>query len=406
MIDEKNPDETALLAVSTDSHEDSRRAIRYVEQIYGVPLTFPLLADTGHKVIGRYGLLNMGTATGPRTRKFATSSTLILDKEGRVGWRMVEENWKTRPTNELILVALDRVRRGEDASDVTLQSVAMKHPAGGVTVTAPAEERTADDMVLVPSGSFKMGGRGGLTLKLDASEHEVELQAYYIDKYEVTNPEYRLFVEYMEKTNDHSRCRPLEPGQKDHTPQYWNDPRYSQDDFPVVGVDWFDACAYCAWAGKTLPTEAQWERAARAGLEGQNYPWGDETDKSKANLARGAGEGGAFARDLGQADPDQELQNRSPKPVGSYQPNVFGLYDMHGNAEEWCWDWYSQGYYRQSPPNNPQGPNSGALKVVRGGSWHHGRGMLAQRYTHPPDQRFPFLGFRCVKAVSDDQALK
>ena len=397
MIDEKNPDETALLAVSTDSHEDSRRAIRYVEQIYGVHLTFPLLADAEHRVIDRYGLLNIGTASGPRTRRFATAGTFILDKLGVVQWRMVEDNWKIRATNELILTALDRIKREEDASDVTLKSVAMKNPPGAGPVPPTPAEGTVENMVLVASGPFKMGGQGRLTG--DAPEHEVDSDAYYIDKYEVTNREYRLFLEYLKKTNDHSRCHALEPGEKDHTPRYGNDPRYSRDDFPVVGVDWFDAYAYCAWAGKALPTEAQWERAARGGLEGQDYPWGNELDESKANLNPEVGERAAELRDLGQADPDQDLQNRGPKPVGSYKPNGFGLYDTTGNVEEWCLDWYDQDYYRQSPHKNPRGPNSGVVKVTRGGSWHHGKGRVATRYTHPPDQRTAFFGFRCMRPV-------
>jgi len=260
--------------------------------------------------------------------------------------------------------------------------------------TAPAAEREAlGEMILIDAGSFRMGVSGGR----DSAQHEVELDAYYIDKYEVTNQRYHQFLEDIKESNDHSRCHPLESRNKDHTPLYWNDPRYGKDDFPVVGVDWFDADAYCAWAGKTLQTEAQWEHASRAGVEGRGYPWGDEMDESKANLNPTAGENAAVLADLGRMKPGADLKSRGPKSVGSYEPNDFGLHDLIGNAEEWCQDWYDEDYYPRSPSKNPQGPEAGILKVVRGGSWHHAQGRPTTRYTHPPDQRGAFLGFRCVQ---------
>ncbi len=400
LLSQEDPAEGVLLAVSTDSHQDSRRMIQQVEVTYGLHLTFPLLADTDHRVIDRYGLLNMGTAPGPSTRKFPTPATYIIDKNGVIQWRMVEENWKVRPTNELILAAVERLKQGEGSLDVTLNSVsAMTNLADTAPFPAAIDYGTVEDMTLVPAGSFKMGtpGRPGG----DSPVHEVELDAYYIDRYEVTHHEYSEFLEQIKK-NDHNRCFALEVDDKDHTPKYWDDSQYNRDDFPVVGVDWFDAYAYCAWEGKALPTEAQWERAARSGLEGRGFPWGSEVDESQANLNAGAGEAATVLRDLGQADPDQELQDRGPKSVGSYEPNGLGLYDIHGNAEEWCWDWYDQDYYRKSAAKNPSGPDSGVVKVVRGGAWHHAKGRFATRYTHPPGRRTLFLGFRCVRPDLED----
>ena len=368
--------------------------IQMVKATYGVDLAFPMLEDTVHKVIDRYGLLNMGTVPGPHTRKFSTPATFILDKRGVVQWRMVEENWKIRPTNELILAALAKVKLGEDASGVTLQSVSLtKDPAPAGSLRAVSGHGKIDNMVLISAGPFKMGTQG--RFGRDSAQHEVDLDAFYIDKYEVTNRQYRLFLQDIANSGDHGSCYPLEAQNKTHRPKYWEDSRYNGDDFPVVGVDWFDAYAYCAWAGKQLPTEAQWEKAARGGLEGGEYPWGEGKDPGRANININVGEGAVDRKaNLGT---DADWQGHGPTPVGSYKLYGFGLFDMTGNAEEWCWDWYDQDYYRQSPGKNPVGPSGGVLKVVRGGSWHHASGRSGTRYTHSPNRREIFLGFRCVK---------
>lgn len=380
--------------------------MRVVQETYELEITFPLLADSQHTVIDRYGLLNMGTAHGPSTRRFATPATFILDKEGVVRWRMVEDNWKIRPTNEVIVAALARIKAGEQAFDLTLESVsAMENPALTKARLAAGEQGTTDNMVLVSSGPFSMGGQSDLGG--DGRKHEVELDAYYIDKYEVTNGQYQVFLDYLKGRTDHSRRHPLEASGKDHTPRHWNDSRYNSVDFPVVGTDWFDAYGYCAWAGKSLPTEAQWEKAARGGVEDQAYPWGNRMDESKANMNTEFGAAHVVLQDLGEADPNTyPLENRGPKAVGSYAPNDIGLYDMIGNVEEWCWDWYDPDYYRQSPGRNPTGPEVGVQKVIRGGAWHHAYGRLGTRYTHRPHERGVFLGFRCVKAAPDGEEKK
>jgi len=219
-------------------------------------------------------------------------------------------------------------------------------------------------MVLIPAGTFLMGdtfneGYGLLV-------HDVYLEAYYIDAYEVTNAQYK---EFMDATSYKA-------------PTLWNNPAYNAPNQPVVGVTWYDAVAYCKWAGKRLPTEAEWEKAARGGLEGMRYPWGNTLTHNDANYD---GTGGT------------DIWTYSA-PVGSFAPNGYGLYDVAGNVLEWCADWYDTDYYSISPRNNPKGPGTGCLRVLRGGSWNFDPPHLrvAFRYNRSSSLAFSTIGFRCA----------
>lgn len=230
---------------------------------------------------------------------------------------------------------------------------------------APKAAKADDgaEMVLVPAGEFWMGS----DTEGDADEkprHRVWLDGFYIDKYEVTNALYRRFLE----ATGH------------HAPRYWNDAKWNGVSQPVVGVNWYNAGAYCKWAGKRLPTEAEWEKAAR-GIDGRKYPWGDQWDWSRANS------GGT-----------------KTVPVGSYPSGAspYGALDMAGNAWEWVIDWYDKDYYGRSPERNPQGPDSGRYKVLRGGSWYNL--PVALRATsrsgyHRPNELDLYIGFRCAKSA-------
>jgi formylglycine-generating enzyme required for sulfatase activity len=202
--------------------------------------------------------------------------------------------------------------------------------------------------------------------------HTVYVDAFYMDIYEVTNAQFQQFCELT--------GRPLHRHRNDGRPGY------GKSNQPVMGTGWQEAVAYCEWVGKRLPTEAEWERAARGGLEGKRYPWGDESpDETKANFNRHVGH---------------------PTPVGSYPPNGYGLHDMAGNVEEWCYDWYRPDYYQNSPKRNPQGPDSGfhGWRVVRGGDWHYVPEHLrvsTRRGDYPGPVRGGgyHFGFRCAKSV-------
>ena len=239
---------------------------------------------------------------------------------------------------------------------------------------APAAAEKHPDMVLIHAGEFTMGDntRYNWTFMLayniyDGPEHVVYLDAYYIDKYEVTNEQYRKFVD--------------ETGYS--MPRCWNDARFNRPNQPVVGVTWDDAVSYAKWAGKRLLTEAEWEKAAR-GTDKRLWTWGNKFDKTKCTVWE-----------------SQEAGLRETTPVGKYEngKSPYGCYDMAGNVWEWCADYYDQNYYYVSPSENPQGPETGQQRIIRGGGFlyfgHYAR--CAARYRVPPYAQSPQIGFRCAK---------
>jgi len=231
-----------------------------------------------------------------------------------------------------------------------------------------SQETPPSNMALIPSGEFLMG-KNESNLTDWKPEHKVYIDAFYMDKFEVTNQQY---YEFCTKTN-----YPL--------PELWGMAQFKCGlefpDHPVVGVSFSDAVRYAAWAGKRLPTEAEWEYAARGGLIGNNYPWGNHVDSTMVNYGK---------------------RYKSTLKVGSFKPNGYGLFDIVGNVWEWTTDNYSDDYYSISPYQNPQGPPTGRFKVIRGGSWHSG-GMCVQTYYRnglSPSWIDFAIGFRCVKATN------
>lgn len=226
-------------------------------------------------------------------------------------------------------------------------------------------QKPDDAMALIPSGNFIMGKNTGTPSDWQP-EHDVMINSFFMDKYEVTNKQYYDFCV--------ATSTPL--------PQFWgiNEFKSGPDfsDYPVVGVSYFDAEKFARWSGKRLPTEAEWEYAARGGMIGKNFPFGDQIDSAKVNYGR---------------------KYKGIVKEGSFPPNGFGLYDIAGNVWEWTSDFYSSDYYAHSPAENPKGPVAGRFKVIRGGSWHSGP-MCIQTYFRnglSPSWVDFAVGFRCVK---------
>ncbi|GAB4545841.1 MAG: hypothetical protein Fur002_20320 [Anaerolineales bacterium] len=239
--------------------------------------------------------------------------------------------------------------------------------AGAMTIVA----QDGKEMVYVPAGEFLMGSEtGGDDEK---PPHRVYLDAFYIDRYPVTNAEYKKFVEAAgRKPPSHWENGKIPPGKETH---------------PVVNVSWHDAAAYAAWAGKRLPTEAEWEKAASwdpLKNEKRVYPWGDRFDAALCN--------------------SRESSLGGTTPVGKYSPqgdSPYGAADMAGNVWEWCADWYDSGYYKNSPKQNPQGPKSGQYRVLRGGSWSLNDSLVRASYRRRdnPDDWDYYIGFRCSRSL-------
>jgi formylglycine-generating enzyme required for sulfatase activity len=196
--------------------------------------------------------------------------------------------------------------------------------------------------------------------------HRVWVDAFHLAACQVTNREYEYFL----------RATGIP------SPPLWDDPNFNRPEQPVVAVSWFDAMKYCEWLSATtsrhyrLPTEAEWERAARGNMEGKLFPWGDAPPESL---------------------PDHETRWISgPEPVGRYTPNAFGLYDISENVHEWCSDWYQADYYAVSPEQNPRGPETGERRSSRGGSWRHHIKVTrcAARSSIPPEFHYADYGFR------------
>lgn len=271
------------------------------------------------------------------------------------------------------------------------------------------------DMVLIPGGAFLMGGspqeiqdiiaycspgnKDSYCTTIDYEHHElprhrVQLSAFYIDLYEVTNQLFgsftkatgyrtaadRLGYSYIWQSKDGVMVRRQIPNATWRSP---NGPgSAAESDHPVVHVSWHDASAYCKWAGKRLPFEAEWERAAR-GDHGSRYPWGDDWSPSRANVGNIVG---------------------TTTPVGRYEKgrSPYGAYDMAGNVGEWVEDWYDANYYAKSPSTNPPGPRWGTQRVIRGGWWTNAPAIATagRRWRNPPDYTVNLHGFRCAKSAT------
>jgi formylglycine-generating enzyme required for sulfatase activity len=270
------------------------------------------------------------------------------------------------------------------------------------SATPPKIDDGYGELVLVPSGAFRMGDNFGDGESRERPVHVVELDAYYIGKYEVTNGQWRKFRD--DPGYDDPKFWPGgTPVPKDQV-SYWTQANNhgggtpDSDNYPVIGVNWDSAVAYCNWLsaktgkGYRLPTEAEWEKAAR-GTDQRRYPWGNSIDASFANFV--GAQSFDTVRPVGFYDGSQRGQLKTQSNASPY-----GASDMAGNLMEWCQDWYSRDFYSISPRKNPKGPPAGAYKVVRGGSFFVDSFDLrsyARSAAWPSFQAHRMIGFRVAR---------
>jgi sulfatase modifying factor 1 len=266
-------------------------------------------------------------------------------------------------------------------------------------------------MVLIPGGTFAMGTDHGMAY--EGPVHRVRVSSFFMDRYEVTNGEFQRFVKatgYVTEAEKQGWSGVFDPRQGKWTSQKGADWRHpegpdssiaSRLDHPVVHVSWDDAVAYAGWAGKRLPTEAEWERAARGKREGAEFAWGNALKPSgrfRANTWQGT-----FPERDGGEDGFKAIA-----PVGRFPPSDFGLYDIIGNVWEWTADWFAPYAETAEVAMDPQGPPAGEEKVIRGGSWLCAANYCAgyrvgARQKTPHDSGLNNLGFRCVRSVTQDR---
>ena len=272
---------------------------------------------------------------------------------------------------------------------------------GGDTETTnidPPPTAVPEGMVLIPAGTFEMGSEDEDAKSDEQPVHTVHLDAFFMDKHEVTNAQFKAFVDanpWWQKSRIDKRFHHL-----DNYLRHWSGNNYpsGKANHPVVYVSWYAAVAYAEWAGKRLPTEAEWEYAARGGLAGKKYPWGDDEPTT--------------------ADANYHLHvGGHTTPVGRYPPNGYGLYDMAGNVWEWCLDAYVNGFYAVShdSPNPIAGGQTiqwildnftsiptNSSRVFRGGSSSADAldVRVSNRIERPPSFSFAYFGFRCARAVT------
>jgi formylglycine-generating enzyme required for sulfatase activity len=269
------------------------------------------------------------------------------------------------------------MRRHITLAAAGLMLVGMVFTVGGCNHTKHEDKVNGGRMRLIPAGTFLMGSPDR---RSERPVHEVYLDSFYMDECEVTNEQWQRFIQANPEWQKGKISKRYHDGNylKD-----WSGSKYpaGKGKHPVVYVSWFAASAYAKWLGKRLPTEAEWEKAAR-GPRGYKYSYGDRYDATKGNT--GGTVGGTIR-------------------VASYQPSDYGLYDMTGNVLEWCSDWFGDYYYAGGPKRNPKGPQEGQSRVMRGGSWNYSESRCTTTFRFfpvPPTAHrvcTDFIGFRCTK---------
>ncbi|MGA1865579.1 MAG: formylglycine-generating enzyme family protein, partial [bacterium] len=286
---------------------------------------------------------------------------------GKIKKLDLEDYGEIKDMKDFMNVVQDRIRDKDSPDNLNKgEKGYQRKPVEGAS--DKLDQDMLEEMAFIPAGSFRMGSD---EFSGEGPAHDVYLDAFFIDKYEVTNAQYEIFWKSTGR-------RP---------PVNWGKPGFNGSFQPVTGVSWEDASDYAAWAGKRLPTEAEWEKAAR-GTDSLLYPWGNKWDEGRCRS--------------NSKDPSSGLAR-----IGSYPEGVspFGCHDMAGNAWEWCSDWFMTDYYSQTESRNPKGPQDGSWHVLRGGGWDSAPDELRASFRQGgcPGGGYRCAGFRCVKDKGDSR---
>lgn len=322
------------------------------------------------------------------------SASLMAGGRPRADGR-TEEQWRIILNQAKDILADPQKRHGYLA---TLVDVKTSKDLGNVgsfidTSSAPL---SLDNMVLIPEGEFEMGGSDNEAFADEKPVHTVYVEEFYMDKYPVTNAEFKEFVDANPQWSQPRWLMKFLPTKyhDGYYLDYWKENNFPQEkiNHPVVHISWYAAMAYAEWVGKRLPTEAEWEKAARGGLIGQKYSWGNVIDPQYANYGNNVG---------------------STTPVGEYAANELDLYDMSGNVWEWCLDEWDDRFYYSSPHANPVSgdsiprilgnyTDSKGMRMMRGGSWYNTvqNVRVAKRSAALPTYTNSNIGFRCAMSIT------
>jgi len=394
-----------------------------VTTTWGDGMSLTLLSPIAGQVVSTDGEITISWESNNLT---ADAMVAVQYREGSNPWQIIEQvphnhpskrgnqgNIQWTPSSASDNLQFRVLYKGDSEATPTIPTHEEDEPTGDETPPPEDKEPTGEvpdrqqtqvaanlkritgkdgvPMVVIPAGEFQMGSNDDNYDEKPA--HTVYLDAYSIDVYEVTNAQFKKFLE----ANSQWRKNKIDPKYHDgHYLKDWNGMRYPKGkaNHPVVYVSWYAAAAYAQWAQKTLPTEAQWEKAARGSLVGKKYPWGDTISRKNANYY---GKGGRDKWD-------------KTSPAGSFPANSYGLYDMAGNVWEWCADEYDSDYYSKSSKSNPTGPGTPVSfvgggftsvttrRVFRGGSWGiiNNTVRCANRDGFSPTFTLNNVGFRCV----------
>ena len=309
-----------------------------------------------------------------------------------------EDQWRT-----LLNQARDTLKDAEkrQAHAAMLQNDVFPHTESFFVEEVSNSDQTSsnasaadDSMAMIPAGEFDMGSNDIESSIDEKPIHSVYIDAFYMDKHPVTNAQYKEFVDANPQWRIHRWLNNFRKYRDSDYLKNWFRGNYptGKDDHPVIWVSWYAAMAYAQWVSKRLPTEAEWEKAARGGLTGQKYPWGNIIDRRWANFDKRVAE---------------------PTPIGKYPPNGYGLHDMAGNVSEWCLDEWNENFYKFSESHNPvlgdsiesiieNVTKSKTPRVVRGGSWYSSEqeARVSNRDCLAPWKTTSLIGFRCVQSVA------